>query len=87
MTNRIYELALKAGFSSWELNPSKETRTETPILLRKFAKLMIEDFIEIVEPCKCGCCHGEPEGIIADMIIKQTKQHFGVEVPDDKQNL
>lgn len=45
----------------------------------KFAELIVRECIEIVEPCKCGCCDGEPEGIITDTIIKQIKLHFGVE--------
>ena len=45
---------------------------------KKFAALIIQDCIEIVEPCKCGCCDGEPESIITDAIIKQIKQHFGI---------
>lgn len=44
----------------------------------KFAELLIQDCIEIIEPCKCGCCHGEPEGYITDSIIKEIKEHFGV---------
>lgn len=47
--------------------------------IQKFAELIVRDCIEIVEPCKCGCCDGEPEGIITATIIKQIKQHFGVE--------
>ena len=46
---------------------------------QKFAELIIQKCIEIIEPCKCGCCYGEPEGILAGTIIKQIKEHFGVE--------
>lgn len=45
----------------------------------KFAKLLIQDCIEIIEPCKCGCTNGEPESLICETIIKQIKKHFGVE--------
>jgi hypothetical protein len=47
--------------------------------LEKFARLLVNECIEIVEPCKCGCWYGEPEGIIADVIIKQINKHFWVE--------
>ena len=45
----------------------------------RFAELIVRECIEIVEPCKCGCCDGEPEGYITDTIIKQIREHFGVE--------
>ena len=45
---------------------------------KKFAELIIQECIEVIEPCKCGCCDGEPEGVIADTIIKQIKEHFGL---------
>ena len=40
---------------------------------------MLEKFAaqSLVEPCKCGCCDGEVESVIADTIIKQIKKHFG----------
>lgn len=83
MTNRIKELAAQAGANFYEEKTRGGDCVEFMDYLcfdhEKFANLLIQDFIEIVEPCKCGCCHGEPEGIIADTIIKQTKQHFGVE--------
>ncbi len=43
----------------------------------KFAELIIQECIEIVEPCKCGCCN-EPEAMITETIIKQIKQHFEI---------
>lgn len=76
MNRKIYELAEQAGTilveDQWNgdyIEFNKE----------KFAELIVRECIEIVEPCKCGCCDGEPEGIITDTIIKQIKQHFGVE--------
>ena len=78
MNERIKKLAEQAGFQyikdegiGWAGNYNDS--------LPKFAELLVRECIEIVEPCKCGCCDGEPEGIIADTIIKQIKKHFGVE--------
>lgn len=39
--NKIYELAQKAGFDTWVLNPSKETMSDTPELLNKFGELIV----------------------------------------------
>lgn len=80
MNERIQELALQAGMKNTSLHYGRKD----PYVLweddiEKFAELIIEDCIEIVEPCKCGCCHGEPESIISDTIIKQIRDHFGVE--------
>jgi hypothetical protein len=85
MNERIKELARQAGvdFGSVTQDYFGEwfpaiTSTEK-IDFEKFAELIVKECIEIVEPCKCGCCDGEPEGIITDTIIKQIKEHFGVE--------
>jgi hypothetical protein len=43
----------------------------------KFAQLIIQECIEIVEPCKCGC-RCEQEVTITDSIIADIKEHFGV---------
>jgi len=68
---KLYEQALviesNGDYVAGELNPAK------------FAELIVRECIEIVKPCKCGCCVGEPEGIITDTIIKQIKKHFGIE--------
>jgi hypothetical protein len=47
MNRKIYELALQAGFSTWVLNPSKETMSDTPELLKKFAELLIQKCAEV----------------------------------------
>lgn len=76
MNERIKELADQAEacyiprYDMWQMD------TET---LEKFVELIVRDCIEMVEPCKCGCCDGEPEGVIAVTIINQLKEHFGVD--------
>ena len=45
---------------------------------KKFAELIVRECIEIVEPCKCGCCDVD-EFLITRSIISQIKEHFGVE--------
>ncbi len=78
MNERIFELINQAGIEC-TVDP-----TEGPFYdcfedqLEKFVNLIVSDCIEIVEPCKCGCCNGEPESIITETIINQIKQHFGI---------
>lgn len=48
MNERIYKLAQEAGFSTWVLNPSKETMSDTPELLKKFAELIVRDVLDEV---------------------------------------
>jgi hypothetical protein len=79
MNERIGQLAEQAGPNTQEELNSMDRTNVHVIDVKKFAELIIRECIEIVEPCKCGCCDGEPEGIITDTIIKQIKQHFGVE--------
>lgn len=50
MNERIRELALQAGFSTWVLNPSKETMSDTPELLKKFAELIVQECLLSLEP-------------------------------------
>ena len=80
MNERIRELAKQANvkpmYSPQGFDPRYLFEQEE---LEKFAELIVRECIEIVKPCKCGCCDGEPEGIITDTIIKQIKKHFGVE--------
>lgn len=78
MNERIQELAEQAILQANEVFDQKG-KDYPGIVMEKFAELIVRECIEIVEPCKCGCCDGEPEGIITDTIIKQIKQHFGVE--------
>jgi hypothetical protein len=77
MNERIQELAEQAILQANEAFDQKG-KDYPGIVMEKFAELIVRECIEIVEPCKCGCCDGEPEGIITDTIIKQIKQHFGV---------
>ena len=48
MNEHIAELALKAGFSSWVLSPSKETMSDTPELLEKFAELIVKECANVL---------------------------------------
>lgn len=45
--------------------------------LEKFVELLIGECIEIIQPCKCGCAT-EQDLTIANCIIKEIKEHFGV---------
>lgn len=45
MNERLRELAYLAGFSSWELSPSKETMSDTP---QKVGKLMDLVVLEVI---------------------------------------
>lgn len=73
MNKRIFELAQKAGYSSWELNPSKETMSDAPERLRKFALLIVRECLTQV------FWYDEDEHRITDSIHERIKQHFGVE--------
>ena len=70
MNERINELAKQAGFSNWVLNPSKETMSDTPELLEKFAELIIRECASAV-----NSRDDSDTGFWANII----KQHFGVE--------
>jgi hypothetical protein len=75
MNERIYKLAQEAGFSTWVLNPSKETLSDTPELLKKFAELMVRECMEQVWYTREDGINGNVSEVIKDRI----KQHFGVE--------
>ena len=81
MNERIKQLAKQAEEMTRQHYPYWHMLDESgdDVWREKFAELMIRECVEIVEPCKCGCCDGEPEGIITDTIIKQIKEHFGVD--------
>ena len=82
MNKRIKDLMGQAKFMAEEsINRQISVNAELNAFAEKFAELIVQDCIEIVEPCKCGCCDGEPEGIITGTIIAQIKEHFGVEEP------
>jgi len=70
MNERIYKLAQEAGFSTWVLNPSKETMSDTPELLKKFAELIIQECANISNQAEKQCQHPGTE----------IKKHFGVEL-------
>jgi hypothetical protein len=77
MNERIKELAERANVTPLYSPAYAPRYIFEEEELEKFAELIVRECIEIVEPCKCGCCDGEPEGIITDIIIKQIKEHFG----------
>ena len=68
MNKRIFELALQAGFSSWVLNPSKETMSDTPELLDKFAELLVRECMTNLY------IKGHDDAVI------QLREEFGVEL-------
>ena len=67
MNKRIEELAEQAGFSNWVIYPSKETMSDTPELLEKFAELIVRECMSELY------IHGY------DDARTQIKQYFGVE--------
>jgi hypothetical protein len=88
MTKRINELAIQAG-GIWqggyvEQDNGDSVYTEHKFVhggdmdVEQFARLLVKECIEIVEPCKCGC-RLEQEVAITDSIIADIKEHFGVE--------
>ena len=71
MNNRVLELAQQAGFSTWVLNPSKETSSDIPKQLEKFAELIVNECLELNA--------GElayPKWLDLKIIYKE---HFGVQ--------
>lgn len=81
MNRKIYELALQAGFSTWVLNPSKETMSDTPELLKKFAELIV---LECLLCCERTISDPVPESV--DTFEQggihcrdEIRKHFGVE--------
>ena len=74
MNKRIEELAEQAGFSNWVIYPSKETMSDTPELLEKFAELIVRECMELVEGYTKQRTH-----TTFYKAEEQIKQHFGVE--------
>jgi len=72
MNEQIKLLAEQAGFSTWVLNPSKETMSDTPELLEKFAELIVKD-----------CCQFNYDFLEsyreASEVNSKIRTHFGVE--------
>lgn len=75
MNDQIYKLALEAGFSTWVLNPSKETMSDTPELLKKFAELLIQKCADVAKYHTPDTEECEYTWLIHDKI----KEHFGVD--------
>jgi hypothetical protein len=73
VNKRTRELAKQAGFSSWTLNPSVETQSDTPELLERFAELIVRECLTVIN---------QSNGVGDDDVIRisrDVKQHFGVE--------
>jgi hypothetical protein len=68
MNKRTEELMLEAGYAA----PHLAGRAH------KLVDLIVKECIEVIEPCKCGCAD-ELELAIAASMIKEIKEHFGVE--------
>jgi len=71
MNKRIYELALQAGFSSWVLNPSKETRSETPELLKNFSELLVKECAKIANIADENKCEDIGGNILTHFGVKE----------------
>lgn len=52
MNKHIYEFAEQAGYDSWVLSPTKETMSDTPQKLEKFAELIINQCIVLINERK-----------------------------------
>jgi len=76
MNDRIKLLAEQAGFSTWVLNPSKETMSDTPELLEKFAELIAQESIVDFYRRYLDICSEED---ITVQVARYVKEHFGVE--------
>ena len=75
MNERIKLLAEQAGFSTWVLNPSKETMSDTPELLEKFAQLIAQESIVDFYRRYLDICSEED---ITVQVERYVKEHFGV---------
>ena len=71
MNERFTKLATEAGFSTWILNPSKETMSDTPELLERFAKLIVNECITQIKKDENG---------LAYEAVARISDHFGVEI-------
>ena len=78
MNKRIEELAEQAGFSNWVIYPSKETMSDTPELLEKFAELIVRECLSIVDDAERGGSNEVWDNAVK-FIRRDLKEHFGVE--------
>ena len=70
MNERIRELAEQAGFSSWELNPSVETMSDTPEKVNKLAELIVRECVNV--NYNSAFKDGE-------FCARELLEHFGIE--------
>jgi len=71
MNEKIAEIALRAGYSSWELSPSKETASDSTEKLELFAKLIAHECIIIVSSTPLP--GGKTGGTAGDFTIEELK--------------
>jgi sugar phosphate isomerase/epimerase len=80
MNKRILELAKQAGFSSWELNPSRETMSDTPQKVDKLAELIVQECAKICGDVGTALFAEEHQSNHGTAATCKTaiEQHFGV---------
>ncbi len=85
MNERIKELAKQAGgnpnykaFHGHFLPPPPDYIDPATVDLEKFAELIVQECIEVIKPCNCGCA-SKTEVVLTECIIVEIKEHFGVE--------
>jgi hypothetical protein len=70
---------LMPGVCNIEYESGKLGVEFTEDALEKFVELLINECIEIVRPCKCGCDEGsEQTRIVLNTTIEMIKEHFGI---------
>lgn len=86
MNKHIYEFAEQAGYDSWVLSPTKETMSDTPQKLEKFAELIIKECIDKIETHRIRVGNSPAGELAAEwtydsllVIRDKIKEHFGVE--------
>ena len=85
MNKHIYEFAEQVGYDSWVLSPTKETMSDTPQKLEKFAELIIKECIDKIEMHRIPVGNSPAGEIAYDLtydallaIRGKIKEHFGV---------
>ena len=73
MNKRIKKLAEQAGFDAVSM-----VAFDIEQDLEKFAELIVQECIEVIKPCNCGCA-SKTEVVLTECIIVEIKEHFGVE--------
>ena len=79
MNKRIEELAEQAGFSNWVIYPSKETMSDTPELLEKFAELIVRECAKVCDDLDIDDWGDKSFDDGTYYCSRAIKKHFGVE--------